>query len=297
MMRPFLSSTVLTLALAVPLTLPAQRKVDVRRAVKPDVYVRLNGAFGDLKVIGWDKDTLVLTGTLPNSARLDPMGVGGSGPPAGGMKFYIEGPSDEGATGSLELRVPFGATVWAKAGSARMDVRAITGGLDLNVIGGMITVTGNPSELNVESMDGSVEVTGSPTWMRVKTATGGVTIEGSSTDVGITTVSGPVVLRGGAYERTRIESVTGDVTFGGAIARSGTLTIDSHSGTITMQFGKTASVDVDATTITGTILNSVTTRRPTPGREGRGAELALSLGTGDARATLRSFKGNIQLQR
>ena len=58
-----------------------------------------------------------------------------------------------------------------------------------------------------------------------------------------------------------------------------------------------ASLDIDATTITGSITNSVSTRRPTPGREGRGEELTLSLGTGDARATLRSFKGNIRLIR
>ena len=42
----------------------------------------------------------------------------------------------QGDEGSLELFVPVGATVWAKSGSATIDVTGITGGLDLNIVGG-----------------------------------------------------------------------------------------------------------------------------------------------------------------
>ena len=273
----------------------AQQKVDVRRAVTRDVYVRLNGAFSSLKVTGWQKDSLVMTGVLPRESRFEPAMGSGTGPVTG-LKFYIEGAPNAAVSGSLELFVPAGATVWAKSGSATIDVTGITGGLDLNIVGGSISVAGNPRELNIESMDGGVTVNGAPTWMRAKTATGDVTIRGSCTDLGITTVSGMITIRDGSFERSRVESVTGNVTFGAGVARAGTLLIDTHSGTIDLQIGK-ASLDIDATTITGSITNSVTTRRPTPGRDGRGEELALSLGTGEARATLRSFKGNIRLIR
>jgi hypothetical protein len=280
---------------AVPDSARAQQKVDVRRAVTRDVYVRLNGAFSSLKVTGWQKDSLVMTGVLPKESRFEPA-MGSSSAPAAGMKFYIEGASNAAISGSLELFVPVGATVWAKSGSATIDVTGITGGLDLNIVGGSISVTGNPRELNIESMDGGVTVNGAPNWMRAKTATGDVTVRGSCTDLGITTVSGTVTIRDGSFERTRVESVTGNVTFGAGVTRAGTLLIDSHSGAIELQLGK-ASLDIDATTITGSITNNVTTRRPTPGRDGRGEELTLSLGIGDARATLRSFKGNIRLIR
>ena len=274
----------------------AQQKVDVRRAVTRDVYVRLNGAFSSLKVTGWQKDSLVMTGVLPRESRFEPAMGGGSSAPVPGLKFYIEGAPNVPVSGSLELFVPVGATVWAKSGSATIDVTGITGGLDLNIVGGSISVAGNPRELNIESMDGAVTVNGAPTWMRAKTATGDVTIRGSCTDLGITTVSGTITIRDGSFERSRVESVTGNVTFGAGVARAGTLLIDTHAGTIDLQIGK-ASLDIDATTITGSITNSVTTRRPTPGRDGRGEELTLSLGTGEARVTLRSFKGNIRLIR
>lgn len=280
------------------LTLPVagQQKIDVRRAVTRDVYVRLNGAFSSLRVTGWEKDSLVMTGSLPKGARFDQAMGGTGGAPATGVKFYIEGPATTNASGSVELFVPVGATVWAKSGSAAIDVTGITGGLDLNIVGGSVTVTGSPRELNIESMDGKVSVSGAPTWMRAKTATGDVTVRGSCTDLAITTVSGKVTIRDGSFERSRVESVTGNITFGAGISRAGSLLIDSHSGTIELQIGK-SSIDIDATTIIGSITNSATTRRPTPGREGRGEELTLSLGAGDARATLRSFKGNIRLIR
>ena len=280
---------------AVPRGAHAQQKIDVRRAVTRDVYVRLNGAFSSLKVTGWQKDSLVMTGVLPKESRFEPAMNSGTAP-LPGLKFYIEGAPNAAVSGSIELFVPVGATVWAKSGSATIDVTGITGGLDLNIVGGSISVSGNPRELNIESMDGGVTVNGAPTWMRAKTATGDVTIRGSCTDLGITTVSGTITIREGSFERTRVESVTGNVTFGAGVARAGTLLIDSHSGAIELQIGK-ASLDIDATTITGRITNNVTTRRPTPGRDGRGEELTLSLGLGDARATLRSFKGNIKLMR
>lgn len=274
----------------------AQQKVDVRRAVTREVYVRLNGAFSSLKVTGWEKDSLVMTGSLPKGSRFEPAMGGASGAPLQGVKFYIEASPSATSAGSLELFVPAGATVWAKSGSAAIDVTGITGGLDLNIVGGSVTVNGNPRELNIESMDGAVMVTGAPGWMRAKTATGNVTVRGSCTDLGITTVSGTVTIRDGLFERARIESINGDVTFGAGLARAGNLLIDSHSGAIELMVGK-ASVDIEATTITGSIINTVSARRPAPGREGRGEELTLSLGVGEARATLRSFKGNIRLTR
>lgn len=297
-MMPFTVRLAVFLAAASTLAAPlaAQQKVDIRRAVTRDVYVRLNGAFSSLRVTGWQKDSLVMTGTLPRDARLEPAMGSAGGAPAAGVKFYVEGPATANASAALELFVPVGATVWAKSGSATIDVTGINGGLDLNIVGGAVTVSGTPRELNIESMDGTVTVSGAPVWMRAKTASGDITMRGSSTDLAITTVSGTVTVRDGSFERTRVESVTGNVTFGAGVARAGTLLIDTHSGNIELQLGK-ASLDIEATTITGSITNSVTARRPTPGREGRGEELTLSLGAGDARATLRSFKGNIRITR
>ena len=56
--------------LAAPLTPAAsQQKVDIRMRTIPAVSVRLGGAISSIRVIGWDRDSVTLTGTLSFRAR------------------------------------------------------------------------------------------------------------------------------------------------------------------------------------------------------------------------------------
>ncbi len=290
----------LLLSLIVGLALPlsAQEQVQIRRAATPNVSVRVSGAYASLKITGWSHDSLVIVGSIPADARFD-AGIDATGtPPVRGAKFFVDPPKQGGsATATLELFVPAGAMVWSKSANSAITVSGITGGLDLNIVGGSVTVNSSPREANIESMDGAVSVIGAPSWLRVKTATGNVTVQGSSTDAAVTTVSGIVKLGDGQYERVRIESITGDASFNGSLSRGGHVLMDAHSGRIDFLVGASASVDIEATTIAGRVINNVTSRRATPGREGRGEDLTLNLGAGDSRATLRTFKGDIRISR
>jgi hypothetical protein len=286
-------------ALLLPPTLGAQQQVDQRRATTPDVSVRLAGQFGALRIVGWDRDSVALTGTLPKGARMEGgWGPGGSGgEPVRGMKMYVELPADVSAAGAkLELRVPKGARVWAKSGIAEIDASGVTGGLDLNIVGGSVRVAGSPREASIESMDGGITVDGSPEWLRAKTATGDITVRGGSSDAALTTVSGTIRVGDGRFERARVESVTGAVVFAGTPDRGASISIDSHSGPIEVRLPAGAGVELDASSVTGTIENGVGVTRPRTGREGRGQELTMLLGSGSGRLVIRSFKGNIALR-
>ena len=283
----------LAAVLGVP-TLAAQRSVDIRRAVTPTASVRITGAFAELRIRGWTKDSAVITGSIPVDARF---GGGFMSPTAAGSpgaKFYLETSSGIPA-GKLELRVPVSARVWAKSGSATIDVEGVTGGLDLNIIGGSVHVAGNPHELTVESMDGAVSVDGSPSWVRLKTATGDIVFNGGSEDAGLTTVSGTIRVPAGRFDRARIQSVTGAVDFAGDVARGGSLDIDTHGGAIDLRLPRTIAADFDIATVAGTIENALTKRAALPGREGRGQEIGFTAGGGGARIYVRSFKANIRL--
>ena len=150
--------------------------------------MRVGGTYGALRVLGWDKDSIAITGVVPRGTRVD--GGFGAGV-ARGAKFWIEPPAGAPAGDArLELRVPVGARVWVKTGSADVEVRDVRGGLDLNVIGGSVRVTGDPRELAIESMDGNVTIDGAPAWLRVKTATGSIELRGGAGDAALATVSG-----------------------------------------------------------------------------------------------------------
>jgi len=271
--------------------------VERRYAMAPDASIRVAGAISSLRIIGWDRDSLVITGTVPAGWRFDGGVAAAATGPSRGAKFYVEGGADAFSTGAaLEVRVPTRARVWAKSGSADMDVSGVAGGLDLNIVGGSVTVQGTPRELNIESMDGDVRVQAGAAWLRVKTATGNIDVRGGSDDAGVSTVSGTVRVSDGRYERGKLETVTGDVIYEGEVGNKASVDITTHSGAIELRLPPRPNLELDAVTVTGTIENGVTSSKPIPGREGRGMELGFSSGGGDTRIVVRSFKGNVALK-
>jgi hypothetical protein len=287
-------AAVVVIFLLVPMLARAQQAVLRGHAANPDVSVRLMAPVGSVRVIGWARDSVELTGTVPNGSRVEfssPVG------PARGMKMYVELPSDRVANeGKLVLRVPAAARVWLKTGSADIDVTGVTGGLDLNVVGGSITVHGTPRELRAESMDGSVTIDGTPAWLRAKTATGDITMNGGGEDLGASTISGAIRSSGGAVERIKLESTTGAITFANGLARAAEIEIDTHSGPVELELPRMGDVEMDLATITGRIENGWSRIRPVSGREGRGMTLTTSPGMTSARLKVRSFKGPIRVR-
>jgi hypothetical protein len=281
--------------LAAPCSLVAQQKVDFRRSASPTVSVRLGGAFTTIRIIGWDRDSVDLTGSLSANSKMDGGAMAGPGPTTG-MKFWIDAPDQASAKNNrLELRVPRNARVWIKSGSADIDASDVTGGLDLNIVGGSVKVSGKPRELIVESMDGKVTCVGAPEYAKLKTATGDITLQGGGEDITLTTVSGTINASDGTIQRGRFESVTGVINFGANLARGGEARFDTHSGNVELRFDRSAGVEVDAASVTGSIENLYSKTRAVAGREGRGMELGVPGAAGGPHVTVRTFKGNVRL--
>ena len=273
----------------------AQQKVNVGHRTTSTVSVRLFAAAGDVKVIGWDRDSVEMTGVVPKGARVE-MGAGAPLTASQGMKMFVEVPDDVAAReGKLVLRVPRGARVWLKTGSADIDITGVTGGIDVNIVGGSIAVHGNPRELRAESMDGSVTIDGVPDWLRAKTATGDIMLRGGQ-DIGASTISGAIRTTGGEVERAKLETTTGTISFTSALARNASVELETHSGPIEVLLPYRSEVELDAATITGAIENYWTKARPIPGRENRGMTMSVPGGMGGGRVVIRSFKGTVLIR-
>lgn len=274
------------------------RRIEVRRLVTPTVSVRFSGSFATLRIVGWAHDSVVITGTVPADARFETGWAGSATERVAGMKGFLEPADQKGVTlpaGEIEMRVPERARVWSKAGSASIEVSGVRGGLDLAIVGGSIRVAGAPSELRVDAMDGAIEIVGTPQWLRAKSASGDILVRGGSEDAAISTVSGALRVGEGRYERLRLESVAGAVTFAGELARGAALDIDSHGGDVELLVSRKQGADYELSSIAGRVENRWGTPAPVMGREGRGMSLAFSAGGGGARVTVRSFKGTIRL--
>lgn len=284
----------LVLAALVASSSAANAQAKLNRGLQLDATgaVRIYNNVGSVRVTGWNRDSVLVRGTLGKGNTLH---MGGRG---AGMKMFIEGIDERNpAPADIEVMVPARAKVWVKTATAKIDVSGVTGSLDLYVVGGDISVTGNPADVNAEAIDGSITIAGSPAWVRAKSASGDVTINGSTSDVTVSTVSGKIDVNGARFERAKFETVTGSIRFAGSFARGGLANFDSHSGSVEIGIPGGSPADFEIASIAGSITNKLTASRPVPGKYGRGAELVTASGSGGSRVVVRSFKGPVVLLR
>jgi len=270
----------------------AQERVNERRALDATGSVKLYSLFGAVRVVGWEHDSVAVTGTLGPGERLH---FGGT---ARGMKVAVESPEAGAARGArLVVRVPARARVWVKTSGAEITVQGVSGGLDLYSVAAPIRVAGSPRELNAEAMDGAITIDGSPDWLRAKTATGAITLRGAANDARLSSVGGAIAVEGGPVTRGAFENVTGSIRYAGGVERGASLTFDTHSGGVELQLPHPVAADFDVTVVADTIENHIVTpARPVAGRDARGRELHFATGESGARVTVRSFKGRVVLR-
>jgi len=275
--------------LATPLS--AQKKIERRLAVGMEGALRIHNMVGSVIVHGWNKDTVLVRGTLGEG---DELHMGGN---YTGAKMFVESTNDRNPKPTrLEVWVPARVRLWVKTATASIDVSGVSGGLDLYVVSGTIDVTGNPRELNAEAIDGDIHFTGTSPWLRVKSATGAITFRGASADAALTTVSGAIRVEGGLFERAKFQTVTGNISFAGQLDRSGAFEFDTHAGTIDIAVPGKTNASFSVVTIAGKIENRVSRTRAFAGRFGRGEELTTETGAGGAKVSVRTFKGPVTIR-
>jgi DUF4097 and DUF4098 domain-containing protein YvlB len=272
--------------------LVAQKKVERKIPLGMGGALRIVNMVGSVVVHGWNKDTVMVRGTLGPG---DTFFMGGG---YTGAKMFVESANDrDPKPARLEVWAPARARVWVKTATASIDVNDVTGGLDLYTVSGPIDITGNPHELNAEAIDGDIHITGSPPWVRAKSASGTIVFQGASSDAAFSTVSGAVKVDGGVFERTKIETVTGNINFSGQLDRSGAFDFDTHSGSIDIAIPEKTPASFSVVTIAGGITNNLSKTAPIPGRFGRGAELTTDVSGGGAKVSVRAFKGQVTIRR
>ena len=279
---------VFLLLTGIPTGVRAQTKFERAGPLDPDGAFRLHTLGGYVKIIGWDRDSVLVRGAI--SAGLKPMAGGGR---AGWKMSLYEGSVDAKAYAQLEVFVPRGAQVWIKGTSATVTATGLTGNVDLNTIEGRIELDGSPRELRVETMRGDVVVKGSPRWLRLKSGDGSIVFEGDAGDAVLTTVDGAITTTS-RLGRGRVETVEGTVTISGPVPAGGVLDVDSHSGPVTLQLDQPVSAAFSVFTVSGRLVNSLGKSSPKKA-PGTGTELAFIVGKGNARITVRTFSAPVSL--
>ena len=290
-LRATVRTVICTVALGMVASIAdAQQRVSRRIAVASNVSVKVWVSAGRVRLIGWDRDSLVVEGTI---GKGDSFFFGGQGSAA---KFGV----DDLPGGKLAQPVDLVAYV---PRGGRVVMRSVTGSIEasnlsgaFNTVAGDIRVTGVIEEVQVEAMDGSVHLDVTSPMARARTGSGSLEVGGRVEDLAVASVSGPITITAEGLLRGRLESVTGSIVFDAPLDRAASIDVDNHNGSVELRLARSLAGDFDLTSVLGTITNAFDKRSPVVGRQGRGQELVFVTNPKGPRVVVRTFKGSILLR-
>ncbi len=271
----------------------AQQPIARAVAIAPDASIRIWNLTGSVRVEGWDRDSLAVSGTVAGPAGAFFFGASGRS-----AKLGVQSPDDpaRAEASQLVVRVPRRSRVWVKTATADIEVSGLVGGADLNATSGNIRVRGTLQDLSAETMDGSVTLDASSAWLRARTATGAVVLRGGSEDAGVTTVGGSIEVVSTGLRRGRFESVTGPIRVSGRLARDASLSLESHSGAVTLTVPPDLGAEYNLSSYEGNIVTGLVDRTPAVEPGSGSHTLDFLANGGGAIINIRTFKGRIQVK-
>lgn len=274
-------------------TASAQAKVEQRRPASPDGLVEIENASGSIRVIGWDQAEVMVQGTLGHGAT----GLDLSG---GARRTRVEVETEgnpHGVRSDIEVRVPSGSRVQIDGFQAEITVTGVKGGVRAETVNGAISVTGASKDVDVQSVNGTVEVSGSGGRVHAESVNGRVSVKDAGGEVDASTVNGVLSVIGGTFERARLETVSGELRFDGALAKSATLDAETVSGSVEMTLPASVSADFSITTFSGNVDNELGPPAQKASQWTPEKELSFSTGTGGAKVNVQTLSGSIRLHK
>jgi DUF4097 and DUF4098 domain-containing protein YvlB len=275
----------------VPAWLAAQTSVDQRRPAAPDGTVEIENMSGSIKVIGWDKSEVQVTGTLAPDAELTFEGGDGHVDIEVEPKGHADvGPSD------LEVHVPSGSQVEIEGVNLEIEVSGSTGGVEAETVNGGIRLRGSAHLVSLQSVNGAVDLSGPRGHIEVEVVNGSITVQDVSGDIEASTVNGELTVGGGPFESAALESVAGPVSFKGDLAATGRLDIETVSGSADVFVPANFKADFSVSTFSGEIedelgIGTIQQEEFIPAKK-----LNFSTGSGGARITVETLSGTVHIR-
>lgn len=273
----------------------AQRPVNERKPAPHDGTIKVTNLAGAIRVTGWDRDTVAITGGLGEAVE------------------QLEFSTDERATrirvllkreyrakpvagSDLEIRVPRESHVAVRTGTGPITVSDVWGAVDLESADGEIRVAGTPRFVYARSVGGAVDIQGMSKLVRASSVSGSVTIRRAAGYVEASTVSGDVRLSGRNLWEGEVSTVSGDIVFNGSFDSGGSFSFETSSGSVDVRLPSSMGADIDVVTYSGSITNELQPdAKPVRTANGPRRELIFSIAGGGTRLAIRTFKGAVRL--
>lgn len=192
-------------------------------------------------------------------------------------------PNADEAKVDYEVSVPAGVSVTVTTATAPITTSAVSGDITLSSDTGQITVNDVArSHLHIHTVAGAVNLS--------NVTLGHVDVTSSGGTVQMANVSGPKV---------NVGTGSGNITYRGDCAGGGDYLMTTHSGNIDLTLPQTASVDLDARSVSGGVENDfpLQAKKHPVFVPKSGSSFAGTSNSGSSSVELRSISGRIRVKK
>jgi DUF4097 and DUF4098 domain-containing protein YvlB len=272
----------LGLAALVVAAIPAAAadKKEFRYNVAPDSSVSVINEYGQVRVRASQARQVVVTATA-SSSKVEVDCTQHANRVEVRTHFLQKAGESDGRV-EYDIQVPADADVMVRTATGPVHVQGVNG------------------DVSVDADTGKVEVRDSNGHVRARTVSGTITLTNLRDGfVEATSVGGEVTLNHVAGKNVSVNTTGGPIAFAGDFAGGGQYSLSSHSGTIDVALPASASVDVTARSVTGSVENDFPLNPPAHPTMAlaQGKSLAGTSNSGASSVHLRTFSGRIRVKK
>lgn len=305
-----LSHSLLLSGLLISSQVLANEKISQSLSANEVSSISIENQSGTVNVVGWNKDTVAISGQLdekaeelifeqrgaqiiikveyPNMERWTSSGTNLVVKAPKGLRFDLASISSDFSLTNLH------GGVEAKTVSGDIDGDELTEQIELSTISGNVTTKNLAGKVSLSSVSGDILDNNSNGRLQLQSVSGEVDVNSKATEVFVNNVSGRTKLKLGEVLELRMSTVSGDVDAKLHLKDKGLLKTSSVSGDVELTFQK----DVDAnfrlkSNVGGDLINKLTDDEATEAKYGPGAKLYFQTGQGSASVSANSVSGNI----
>jgi DUF4097 and DUF4098 domain-containing protein YvlB len=283
-------------ALAVPWVAQAGEEIHRSTTADPTGTVEVSNITGSVKVMGWTRNEVQVTGELGEGAERLEFTKGDKVTRIAVITPNHSGHADDS---DLEISVPLGSALSINTVSADVQVQNVRGAQRLQTVSGDVQTQSSGEDVECRTVSGDVTIDGSGKkgLVSITTVSGDATANRVAGEVNGSTVSGTFRLGVGETSRSRLRSTSGDISLNGPVTPDARVDIESISGDVRLDFVGNAPADYDISTFNGEIRNCFGPKSQRTSEYSPGRELRFTEGQGTARIRVKTMNGDIGLCR
>jgi len=273
--------SVVAVGLLAAVAVAAESRKEFRYTVGPGASVTITNESGPVEIKGSPgRQVVIVTTTHSDNVEVD---CDQSGNRVQATTHFLQ------RGGSPDSRVDYHVLV---PQDASVTVRAPSGPITAEKMRGDVTLEGDAAQVEVRDV--------SNVHVHVRTISGPVSLSNiTNGHVEITSLSGPVQLDAVSGPKVSVNTAKGSIRYNGDFGGGGDYMLVNHSGNIDVTLPASASVDLSARSITGSVENDFPLQQkshpsfvPDSGRSFAGTSNA-----GGSFVQLRSFSGKIRVKK